>query len=1129
QALRRGESSLALAGGVSVAASPSLYVDFARQRGLAADGRSKAFAAAADGVVWSEGVGVLVLERLSDAQRLGHQVLAVVRGSAINQDGASNGLTAPNGPSQQRVIAAALADAGLGPADVDVVEAHGTGTRLGDPIEAQAVIAAYGADRDRDRPLFMGSVKSNIGHAVAAAGVGGVIKMVAALRHETLPKTLHVDVPTPYVDWSSGVVRLLTEPRSWPVGERPRRAGVSSFGISGTNAHVILEEAPRQTNSTRTSQVDRSGGNSARARTVAFEPGASSAPVPLLISAKSDAALRAQADRLRQWLIDRPDLDVVDIAYSLIETRAHLDRRGAVIGAGREELVAGLTELASGDTAPSVIEGQVIAGKTAFLFTGQGAQRVGMGRELSAAFPAFATALDEICAHMDPLLGRSLREVMFTDPDGVLDRTEWTQPALFAFEVAMFRLLESFGVAPDLLIGHSIGEVAAAYVAGVWSLADACALVAARGRLMGALPAGGAMVAVAMPEAEASQLATGYGDRVSVAAVNGPSSTVLSGDTDAIDEIETVATGRGVKTNRLRVSHAFHSALMDPVLDEFRAVAESLTYREPSLPLVSNVSGELAGDAATDPGYWVRQLRECVRYATEVDTAVTEGVCHFIEVGPDAVLAAMTRQCLAEDPEVEDHTTVIAVSRRRVGDREVNGRAGKTEAEWLITALAQVHVAGMRVDWSPVFAGRPVRRVPLPTYAFQRRRFWLQPDDVAASMSDHPILTDVVGLADTDEWLFTGRFSLRTHPWIADHRAHGVVVVPGVLLLEFLLAAGGRIGCEAVEEVMLHAPITPGDDEIELQALVQAADESGRRRFEFYYRKSPGGEWSRNATGVLAARPEHDTALLSQLRDEEWPPADADLLAVDGATLAGQITEDTGLEYGPAFIGVQAVWERGDAVFSEVALDTAAAPDPGRYEVHPALMELVVHAGLSRLVFRPGGSDPDTGWLLFRWGGARFHRPMDDGRRPAGVTSLRVVAVRTGAESVAVAAVDGGGRPVLSVDAVVMRRYDVEEFRRGLSVEGAGLYRVGWEPVAAVSDDRHVPVLAVLGEVGVSGVEVAYGSVAEVVAAEEVPGALIWRPTGSVAEGPGAVRERVHATLTVLKSWLAEERLSEVR
>ncbi|MEC3956831.1 type I polyketide synthase [Nocardia sp. CDC153] len=1077
QALRQGDTSLALAGGVTVMSDPSLLIAFARQRALSPDARCKAFAAAADGTGFSEGLGVLVLERLSDAQRLGHTVLAVIRGSAVNQDGASNGLTAPNGPSQERVIAAALANAGLTPSDIDAVEAHGTGTMLGDPIEASALIGAYGKQREGE-PLRVGSLKSNIGHTSAAAGVGGVIKMVQAMRYGMLPKTLHVDEPTPHVDWSAGTVRLLQDSEPWPVGERIRRAGVSSFGASGTNAHLILEEAPAPAESEPVP---------------AAEPIAAEI-VPLPVSAKSEEALRAQANRLRQRLIDDPAADLWEVAYSSATSRAQLERRGVALGRDRDQLLAALADLASG--AYETIDGTARSGRTAFLFTGQGAQRVGMGAGLYEAFPVFATALDEICAHFDPLLGRSLKALMFADGDGALDRTEFTQPALFAFEVALFRLLESFGVTTDLLIGHSIGELVAAYVADVWSLADACALVAARGRLMGALPVGGAMLAVAVGEGRAADLVAGFADRVSIAAVNGPVATVLSGDAEAVEEIERLAAAEGLETKRLRVSHAFHSARMDPMLAEFRAVAARVEYRAPRVPIVSNVSGELAGNAVTDPEYWVRQLRGCVRFAPGVDALVAAGARHFVEVGPDAVLAALTRDCLARHPEIDAVSSVTATARRSAA-----------EAEQFATALAQAHVAGARVDWRPWFADRATRRIPLPTYAFQHRRYWLSgAGEASHTPTDHPILTGVVGLAGSDEWLLTGRFSLRTHPWIADHMTYGVVVVPSATFIEFLLVAGRRIGCGAVEELTLQAPILPrADDEIELQVLVQAADESGRRPFEFYFRTSAEADWIHNATGVFGAEPEGRSELSERLREEAWPPVEAE--SIDGATLPERIAKLAGLEYGPAFLGVRAVWRRDDTVFSELELNTEAAAEPGRHDLHPALLDLVMHAGFAELLWRDGDSDTDSGKLLFRWGGARFHR--SGGRWPSEVTALRVMATATGPDTISVAAIDPQGTPIVSVDAVVMRSYDVKEFRGSLVGDAASLYRVDWEPLAK--------------------------STAGVDRLPEVSGhTTVWRPIAATVPGadvgsPDSVRAQVHGALAAVRALLAEDRPADGR
>ncbi|MFD4322758.1 type I polyketide synthase, partial [Streptomyces sp. NPDC058548] len=711
QALRSGECSLALAGGVTVMSTPTSLIEFSRQRGLSPDGRCKAYSDSADGVGWAEGVGVLALERLSDARRNGHPVLAVVRGSAVNQDGASNGLTAPNGPSQQRVIRQALSAAGLTTTDVDVVEGHGTGTTLGDPIEAQALLATYGQGHDAEQPLLLGSVKSNIGHTQAAAGVAGIIKSVMAMRHGIVPRSLYAAQPSRHVDWEAGAVELAADETAWPETGRPRRAGVSSFGISGTNAHVILEQAPEPTATAPTADRADDGDR------VAVWP----------LSGRSRAAVRDQAVRLRAHLAARRDLDPADIALSLATTRTAFDHRAAAVG-GPEELLRALTALATGATDPALVTAETGgSARPALLFTGQGAQRPGMGRELYAAHPVFAAALDDVLAQLDRALGGyselPLRDVLFAAegaPEATLmDRTGYAQPLLFAVETALFALLTSWGVRPGALLGHSVGQIAAAHAAGVFSLVDACTLVAARARMMQALPEGGAMVSLEATEDEVRARITGR-DGVSVAAVNGPRAVVISGDEAEVLAVAEEFGAEGRRTKRLRVSHAFHSARMEPMLAEFRRTAETLTYSAPVLPLVCDLTGELADpDVLCTAEHWVEHVRRTIRFADGVRTLRAGGATTFLEVGPDGVLSALAENVLADEG---DDTATLAVPVLR---------AGHAEAPAAAAALARLHVRGIAVDWAAYHAPARPRTVELPTYAFQNERYW--PENTAAA------------------------------------------------------------------------------------------------------------------------------------------------------------------------------------------------------------------------------------------------------------------------------------------------------------------------------------------------------------------------------------------------------------
>ena len=685
-------------------ATPRELIGFSRQRGLAADGRSKAFSADADGMGMGEGVGMVLLERLSDARRHGHHVLAVVAGSAMNQDGASNGLTAPNGPSQQRVIKEALASASLSAGDVDVVEAHGTGTPLGDPIEAQALIATYGQERPAGAPLWLGSVKSNIGHAQAAAGVAGVIKMVLALQHETLPSTLHVGEPSPHVDWSAGTVRLLTESKAWPAGDRTRRAGVSGFGISGTNAHVVLEEAP---------VIEGSVLDDAAEPAEPVVPVLSGADASAwLVSGRSAEGLSGQAGRLREFALARPEVEPGDVAWTLATSRSTFEHRAVIVGSGPDALTAGLGALASDQSAPGVLSGVVRgSARVGFVFSGQGSQRAGMGAGLHAASPVFAEAFDRVCGLLEAELGLPVRDVVLgrVEPEIGADATVFAQSGLFAFQVGVVTLLRAAGVSPVAVAGHSVGEFAAAWASGVLTIEDAVSLVATRARLMQELPEGGAMWAIAAPEAEVLASIENV-DGVSIAAVNGPSATVISGDAEAAEAVAEQWRSGGTRVRRLRVSHAFHSHRMDPVLDELGRAAAGLAHQRPQLPWACGTTGEVPEEFT--PGYWVEQARGAVRFGDAVSALSGRGVQIFVEIGPDGTLSGM-------GPDAVPDGVFVPVSR------------AKSPADVaLLEALGRVHVAGGHVDWSAVL--EPGTRTDLPTYAFQRQRFWPEISRAAA-------------------------------------------------------------------------------------------------------------------------------------------------------------------------------------------------------------------------------------------------------------------------------------------------------------------------------------------------------------------------------------------------------------
>ncbi|MFF2024204.1 type I polyketide synthase [Streptomyces sp. NPDC058171] len=1043
QGLRSGDTTLALAGGVTVMSTPGLYIGFSRQRGLAPDGRSKSFSSAADGAGFGEGLGLLLLERLSDAQRAGHPVLAVIRGSAVNQDGASNGLTAPNGPAQQRVIRAALADAGLSASEVDMVEAHGTGTVLGDPIEAQALLATYGQDRPAGRPLRLGSLKSNLSHTQAAAGVGGVIKSVLAIRHGAMPRTLHVDRPSARVDWTEGAVCLLTEAAPWPETDRPRRAGVSSFGASGTNAHLILEQAP----------TAPTGATVATDEPVdpPVTPGPAPAAVSWILSARTPDALRAQATALHERVLAEPDLSVVDVGRSLAVGRARFAERAVVVGADRGELLAGVAALSRGVGSADVVAGNgQLPGRSVLVFPGHGSQWVGMAAALLGESEVFAERMAECGRALAPYVDWSLAKALGSER--LLARVDVVQPVLWAVMVSLAEVWRAFGVVPDAVVGHSQGEISAACVAGGLSLDDGARVVALRSRAVGALAGRGGMASVPLPVDVVLRRTVPWAGRLSVAAVNGPSSTVVSGDAEAVTALVAELLEEGVWASPIEVDYASHSSHVAEIRERLLSDLDGITPLTGAVPYYSSVTGGLLDTKALDAEYWYRNLLQTVEFERATRSLLAAGHRVFIESSPQPALMYGIEDTAADAGAPE--TLVLDTLRRGAGG-----------LRRLQTALAEAHVRGLRVDWERLFAGTDAQRVDLPTYAFQRRRYWLDalpvdrdPASTGQSAVDHPLLGAAVELPDDAGTLFTGRISAATHPWLADHAVAGAVILPGAALVELAAHVGRRLDCAFVEELTLAAPLLlPGDPDddhaVQLRVRVGAEDGTGRRPVEFHSRPEAAADvaappWTRHATGTVGPRDPSVDGNDTAEQAGAWPPPDAVPLDVD--ELYG-LLEARGVAYGPAFRGLRAAWRTTDAIHAEVALpDDLPGTGAAGYAVHPALLDAALQtAGLRE---GAGAEEPADGVPL----------PFSWQRVAIGTSDAPVLRVRLrpdGPDTVAARITDPSGHVVATVGSLTLRTASTAALR----ASSGSVFHLAWTPITAGPGPRPVTRWGLLG------------------------------------------------------------------
>ncbi|NVB39809.1 acyltransferase domain-containing protein [Pseudenhygromyxa sp. WMMC2535] len=1068
QALRRGECSLALTGGATIYATLEPFVLFSRLKALSPDGRCRAFSDQAAGAGWAEGGGVLVLERLSDAKAKGHPILALIPGSAINQDGRSQGLTAPNGPSQQRVIRQALASAKLEPSEVDAVEAHGTGTGLGDPIEVQALQATYGRARPPGTPLRLGTLKSNIGHSQAAAGVLGIIKVILSLQHERLPKTLHAETLSPHVDWDEDEVAVLREAVDWPRGERPRRAGVSSFGISGTNAHVLVEEAPLAPARDRDQAQDQAVGSTP----------AHAHPLPLRLSGHDAAALDEHAKRVRAFAAATPERPLAELAAALHTTRTHLGQRATVIASSTQELVDTLTALERGEPAPRFVSGRAdLSGKVVFVFPGQGSQWPDMAKSLLASAPVFADAIAACDRALAPHVDWSLLDVLHGRPGAAaLSRVDVVQPALFAMMVALAALWRSLGVEPDAVIGHSQGEIAAACVAGALSLEDAAKIVALRSRVITSLAGSGAMAATGLSAEALAPRLTGYGDRLSLAVDNGPASTVVSGDPAAVDELVAALAAEDVFARRVQVDYASHCAHIESVRDELLAALASLEPKPAATPIMSTVTQAWVAGETMDADYWYRNLRQAVSFAGATTALLRSGHRFFVEVSPHPVMPV----ALAG---IFDAAGVQGLSVPTL--RREDG-----ELERVMLSLGELLNRGCACAIETLWQAAAPKPIALPTYPFQRQRFWPPPQTGHTALAatgfdpvDHPLLVATTTLASGD-LLFTAQLDPTKAAWLGEHAVFGHTLIPATAFLELALAATDQVQVQAqtgaldLEELTLEAPLIVQDARaIFVQLTVASPDEAGVRRLAIHARV--GDDWVRNASGSLVPATDPNATLDPAASDglRDWPPA-GEALSLEGFYAAGAAR---GFRYGPSFEGLREAWRDGDQLHALVELpERPEAGQAGDYLLHPALFDAALHPLAMLEASRDGQA-----YLPFSWSNARLFA--------TGASTLRVTLRPhpSVAGSYAVQAVDAAGQPVARVDIQLRAMSSASIMDTIARAHLPHLRQLRWQPVALGSERARPDALLTTGRpLALEGVA-HYASFESLLAASEAPQHLL--------------------------------------